>query len=461
MTLAELRKLRAEKLNQAKALKAAGGENLSDEDFAKIEALMGEASELQTQIEAAEKREAVLANLDTQAADLEQSAGRIVAPAAPTVSAGTTAFTSDLRENVRDDPFLGYAGPLGLGELAQEIHGAGAGAVATERLRIVAAVGSPGMEQGIQADGGILVPPGHATTIRDQMDLTANSLRTMVDNLPPLPANLESMEFPVNAETSRADGSRSGGIQGFWKSELSQMTSTKPTLKGVKYEPEELYVFAYVADKLLRSAGQLGPYLNTTSAKELTFKIDNAIFRGTGSGQPKGLLTGVANTNYVRIAKEAGQVAATIVTENLEKMYARMPAAVLARAVWLVNQDTIPALLGLTKAVGTGGTVVYLPGGNISGTPFGTIYGRPVVPVEFASTLGTEGDICLADLQSYGLMAKGGLESAMSIHLKFDFNQTAFRFIVLIDGQPWIDQVITPFQGTNKQHPFITLATRS
>jgi hypothetical protein len=47
--------------------------------------------------------------------------------------------------------------------------------------------------------------------------------------------------------------------------------------------------------------------------------------------------------------------------------------------------------------IGTGGVPVYLPPGGLSESPYAILKGRPVIPVEYCATLGTVGDIILAD----------------------------------------------------------------
>ena len=87
--------------------------------------------------------------------------------------------------------------------------------------------------------------------------------------------------------------------------------------------------------------------------------------------------------------------------------------------------------------------------------------GRPVIPVEYCETLGTTGDIILADLKAYASGVNGGVDAAMSIHLRFDYNESCFRFITQVDGQPWLASAITPYKGSNTLSPFVVLATRS
>jgi len=112
-------------------------------------------------------------------------------------------------------------------------------------------------------------------------------------------------------------------------------------------------------------------------------------------------------------------------------------------------------------AVGTGGVPVYLPANGLSSSPYGTLFGRPVVPVEYAATLGTVGDVILADFSEYFLADKGGVQSASSIHVQFLTDQSVFRFIYRVDGQPAWSAALTPANGTNTLSPFVAVATRS
>jgi HK97 family phage major capsid protein len=109
------------------------------------------------------------------------------------------------------------------------------------------------------------------------------------------------------------------------------------------------------------------------------------------------------------------------------------------------------------------GTVVpvYLPSGGLSATPYATLLGRPVVPSEVAQQLGYEGDLILVDFSQYLTVAKaGGLRSDISIHLWFDYDVTAFRFIMRLGGQCWWTSPIKRAHGTNTLSCCVTLADR-
>jgi HK97 family phage major capsid protein len=254
-------------------------------------------------------------------------------------------------------------------------------------------------------------------------------------------------------------GNRWGGVRGYWIAEADQITKSKPTFRKVKIEPQQLGVFVYVTDKLLRnSAVALEQYLSRAAIDEINFNVGDAIINGSGAGKPLGVLN---SGSLIGVDKEVGQAAATIVSENLIKMWARMHPASKANAVWLVNPAVEGVLPLMTIGVGAAGVTSYLPPGGLSQSPYALLFGRPIVPCEYCAALGTVGDIILADLKAYLSGTRGGVESAMSIHLRFDYAETAFRFLFEVDGQPWVNSAITPYKGSDTLSPFVALDTRA
>lgn len=448
---ATYQKQRAEAIDANKALSdkiVAEKRDFNAEEQKQFDANRAKAAELKPKIQIALEQEADEAALEAIA---QPKAGG--ARAATAVSAG-------LKERVQEDPTRGFKS---LGDFASAVHGATNGGAISEPLRILAAAGDPTNQQSVAADGGYLVPPSYSQTIFEGLTKEADALSQMCD-IYNIPYGVDSITFPADAEVSRADGSRAGGIQGFWKGELSQMTSTKPTFRDVKLEPQELYVFAYITDKLLRNSSVLAQYLTKKATDEIKFKLNNAIINGTGAGQPKGVRVSAAR---VSVAKETGQAADTIVRQNIQKMWQRTLAVSQKRGVWVFDNSIFEQLSSVILSVGTGGVPVFMPAGGLSGAPYGSIFGRPAMPIEYAPALGDEGDLMFLDLQAYALGLRGGVDTQMSMHLKFDHAQTAFRFIFEADGQPWLASAITPFTPTGTTaktetlSPFTMIAARA
>lgn len=312
-----------------------------------------------------------------------------------------------------------------------------------------------GLSETVPSDGGFLVQTDFTNELLKQVYQTgilAQRCRRIQ-----ISGTANSIKINGIDETSRAS-TRSGGVVGYWKDEAAQKTASKPKFRQIELNLKKLIGLCYATDELLADATALESVIRQSFVSEFGFLIDDAIVNGTGAGQPLGILNAGC---LVSVSKESGQKAATILAENIIKMYARMFAPSLGNAVWLVNQNTLPQLYTMSLAVGTGGSPIFMPAGGLSQSPYNTLLGRPVIPIEQAATLGTVGDIIFADLGGYILAEKGGIESAMSIHVKFDYDESVYRFVLRLDGQPERSTALTPYKGSDSLSHFVALSTRA
>jgi len=210
----------------------------------------------------------------------------------------------------------------------------------------------------------------------------------------------------------------------------------------------------------MSDAGALQSEMGVAFAEEMGFKLDDAIINGDGAGKPKGILSSSA---LISQAKETGQAADTVVVENIFHMWSRMIASSRANAVWYINQEVEPQLYSMVLSSGTAGVPVYMPAGGISGAPYGTLFGRPVIPIEQCAKLGDVGDVILADMKRYKLADKGGIKMASSMHVQFLTDEMAFRTTYRVDGQTERASAITPYKATagNTLSNFVTIAARA
>ena len=312
-----------------------------------------------------------------------------------------------------------------------------------------------GMGESVPSDGGFLVGTDFATELL-QKTYETGILAARCRKIPISPTS-NSLTANGIDETSRANGSRWGGIQSYWENEADAMTGKKPKFNKVELKLKKLTGLCYATDELLSDATALESIVGQAFAEEFGFKMDDAIINGLGAGQPLGYMLSDA---LVTIGKESGQAAKTIVTQNILNMWSRCWGRSRQNSIWLINQDAEPQLAQMTINVGTGGIPVYMPATGLSEGGYSTLFGRPVIPIEQASTVGNVGDISLVDLSQYLLIDKGGINSASSIHVRFLYDESVFRFIYRVDGQPIWKTALVPFKGTNSQSPFVTLAAR-
>jgi HK97 family phage major capsid protein len=349
--------------------------------------------------------------------------------------------------DVQDQPFESMADQL----LAVR-QAAIPGGHVDPRLRYHAQLGA---NVGVAAEGGFLLRPEYTAGLWQRVYETGEIMRRVFKL--PIGADADSVLVNALAEQSRATGARWGGIRSFWLQEAGNLTPSQTTFRQMRFSPHKMAVLTYATSEILRNPATLESIINQLVPQEIAFVAENAMLRGVGGGQPMGILNSAA---LVTVNAEPAQAATTIVSENISNMWARMWARSRASAVWLINQDCEPQLDQLSIQVGVGGVPVYLPAGGFSEAPYGRLKGRPVIPVEYCSTLGTVGDIVLADWSQYGMADRGGIRSDSSIHVQFLSDQMAYRFIYEIDGQSLWDAALTPANGVQTLSPFVTLAGR-
>lgn len=307
-----------------------------------------------------------------------------------------------------------------------------------------------GLNETNPSDGGFLVQKDFVADLLKRTYETG-ILASKVHKIP-LTTNANGIKINAIDEVSRANGSRWGGIATYWENESEQFVASKPKFRTMDLSLKKLTGLCYVTDELLQDASALENVLRQGFAEEFGFKIDDAILSGTGAGQPLGILN---SDSLVKVEKEKEQTE-KITVENLVKMWSRLWSRSRADAIWYINPEIEPLLYTLK----VGDRPVYIPAGGLSETPYATLFGRPVLPLEQCSAVGDVGDIILADFSQYLLIDKGGINATSSIHVRFLYDENVFRFIYRVDGQPVWNKPLQPYKGSATVSPFVALAKR-
>ncbi|MFA5385570.1 MAG: phage major capsid protein [Eubacteriales bacterium] len=312
-----------------------------------------------------------------------------------------------------------------------------------------------GMSANVPADGGFLISPTRSNEILQKTYETgAIASRCAAYEIGDYS---DSLEVPYVNESSRANGSRWGGFRAYREGEVDAPTASNTDIGLWECRVTDLKALIYITERLLNDAPAMESLIMDLLPQEFAFKLDDEILNGSGGIQCKGIIGDPATVN---ITKETGQVADTVLYENILKQWARCWGRSRANAAFYYNQDCEPQLFALSMNVGTGGVPVFLPANGLSGSPYATLFGRPLIPVEQAATVGTEGDIILGDFSQYAIVRKGGLRSASSVHVKFIYDEMTFKFNMRVNGKPKWKSVLTPFKGTNTLAPFVTIDDR-
>jgi HK97 family phage major capsid protein len=349
-------------------------------------------------------------------------------------------------EGGKDDDVYGIAGRF-LRNTWHRARGAEQADVKNRLHEIRNAFGST-----VPADGGFLIPE----TLRSELLRVALETAVVRPRARVIPMETLTVPFPTIDSTSNASNVY-GGVTAYWTEEAGALTASSASFGRVKLEAKKLTAYAEVPNELFTdSLVSLEAFIGQAFPEAIAWFEDIAFLRGSGTGEPLGVFNANAK---VSVTKETGQTAATILWENIVKMYSRMLPSSLSRAVWVCHIDTFPELATMALSVGTGGSAIWLNSG-VDGPPM-SILGRPVIFTEKAETTGTAGDVNFIDFGYYLIGDRQAIQADTSPHYKFANDQTALRFIERVDGRPWLQSAITPNKGSNTLSFAVQTSTRS
>lgn len=303
--------------------------------------------------------------------------------------------------------------------------------------------------------GGFLVPE----VLRSELLRVALETAIVRPRARVIPMDSSRVPFPTIDSTSNAS-SVFGGVTASWMEEGAALAESEAKFGRIVLQASKLAIRCDVPNELLSdSIISFAAFIDNILPTAIAWFEDTAFMTGSGVGQPLGVLNSPA---LVTVTKETGQVADTIVWENLVKLYSRMLPASLNSAIWVANIDTFPQLATMSLAVGTGGSAIWMNNGQV-GPPM-TILGRPVIFTEKVPTLGGAGsgkDISFIDFGYYLIGDRQQMRAESSVHAQFTTDQTVYRIIERVDGRGWLQSAITPQNSVNTLSPFVTLGERA
>lgn len=318
--------------------------------------------------------------------------------------------------------------------------------------------GTPsGQDESVGSEGGFFIAP----------ELLPGVIEPVFDGDPILsrvfriPSASPMVKYNVVDETSRATGSRWGGIQMYRAAEADQATASKFKLRLMELTKKKMIGLGYLTDELLVDAPAANALLTKAFQAELRFMLTDEFFRGSGAGQMLGIFKSKAVYQASIVGGQTIANSNQYIATNAATMLASLPPSLWSEAIWLYQPELLPTMV--TAVVGTGGSAVpvFLGANGISGRPYDTIFGRAAFASEFCEAVGTPGDLILIAPSEYHMLSDDGAIQATSLHVRFLFDEMALRITHRSDGAPVWRTTVTKYKGTQPWAPFITLGTRS
>lgn len=307
---------------------------------------------------------------------------------------------------------------------------------------------------GDNSAGGFLVPDSLLATIYDE----ANQLTSVLAKCRRFTTSSSGLKIPAFF-----DYDWSSGLYGMETTDTAEdvtLSEAEPSFEQIGMSLHKRGFILPVTNELIEDSPQvLSSVLPNVMAQAVNFGIDKSIIKGSGAGEPLGVLNA---PSLIAIEKLGGQPADTLQYGNILEMYSRLLPGAASGAVWLVHSACVPELAKMTVAVGTGGSVVWLQ--DASAAVPGKILGIPILVHPHCNPLGDEGDIILANFGAYGVLGKAGTDLVridFSEHQYFTKYKSCWRVVCRIDGQPLQSDVVTHPDGVTTMSNFITLKERA
>lgn len=305
------------------------------------------------------------------------------------------------------------------------------------------------MSEGTDSAGGVLVPEKWA----DQILSVALENSIVRSRAIRIPGNSDTLNIRVLVDSDRSSNIF-GGITMTWLEEAGDKAAnvSDPSLGNLKLTAHEGVVGAFVSNSLENDVEKFEQFFLQAFGRAIRFYEDETYIWGTGSGQPLGIMNSGAMIPVTRTANSKVDLA------DIGNMAERLLPGSWQTAVWLVNQSVLSELIELTANAANSASVIDLAKMQI--------LGRPIIVTEKCSAMGTTGDIILADFGQYVIFDRE-LIVASSRHVNYGGsygflqNETFWKIVLRVDGQPVPQEPITPRRGGSTVSPFVCLTTSS
>ena len=300
--------------------------------------------------------------------------------------------------------------------------------------------------ESVGQSGGFLVPVEYRPQLLG-MIYEDNPIRQRATIIP---MRRRQLDIPVLDQTgTTANQSRQfGGIVASWTEEAGQKSETEPTFRKISLVAHKLVTYTEISDELLddEAVGLLAVMNGPMGwAGAIRWEEEYTFLRGTGAGQPLGIVNAGATYRQTRAA--AGAIGIVDILNMVSHHQGSNP-------MWHITRAAMPQILQLN---GPAASPSYLWIMSARDRMPMSLMGFPVDWTEKLPALGSEGDICLCDWAHYLVGDRQSITIESSQHYRFRYDLMAWRAVHRVDGQPWLSAPITMADGSWQISPFVIL----
>ena len=301
------------------------------------------------------------------------------------------------------------------------------------------------------AAGGFLIPAEFQATLMS----AAAEASIVRRKATVIPMRRRQLDVPVLDQTATTAGQPHwfGGLRFYWAEEASAKTESDAAFRQISLVAHKLIGYTRVSDELLDdSAISLEAFFSGPLgfAGGVAWMEDYAFLRGNGAGQPLGIIN--AGATIVEPRAVANAIGVDDLADMLKDF---LPSG---RGEWCISQSAMSQMIQLSGPAANP-SYFWLPAltGPGQGSIPGYLFGFPVRWTEKLPTLGSQGDILLCDCAYYLIGDRQATTVESTKYDRWVYDQTSWRVVHRVDGQPWLSAPLTLQDGTTQISPFVIL----
>ena len=299
------------------------------------------------------------------------------------------------------------------------------------------------------AQGGYILPVDYSTELQ-QLAYQGNVVLNRVQTIP---TSVDSGRWPaldqyITPAAGTGQVAEAAGVVATPVLAGQTLTKTEPSFEMIEWRLHKVGGYTEVDNELVDDSPQsIEALLKGLFAVAIGAKNERNILRGTGVGEPLGILSSSALINVTPATNDVFS------WPDVGAMYSRYRGAG-GTPIWLIHPSIWPDIMGMTTPSGASAWSMNLQSANGA-----NLNGFQILTSEHLPQANNSGCVMFLDLKAYIMWKRSDISIAYSEHAAFRDDQATWRFTQRVDGKPWLKQplVLPDPQGSYTVSPFVNL----
>ncbi len=299
--------------------------------------------------------------------------------------------------------------------------------------------------------GGFYVPETVLMNLLPDLSLVSgvgNLVRRIPVSTPAGSIPMRDYSRSVTANVGQSASAAGSTSQG--RAESGAYTEEQQYFEKIRWEVSD-YASGYVkaSRELVKDLPMIEALLRAGIEEDVKNKEEFSILRGSGAGQPQGVIGWVGT---IGIAEDTDN---TFAIADMDEMVSRHLVGDANKVAWVYHHGAYPNIAGFER--GSSNYVMH----NVTGSLEKRLNGYLQFMSQHLPAQGTSGYVVLGDWSRYLLFELEGLYIEMSEHADFLNGNVVWRFGKRQDGRPIMTSYVTLADNSTTLSPFVRLNNKT